>query len=154
MIPFSRKEFSVLEALVYIALHHSTQPISGKKLADVQQVSTRYLEGMMQKLVHAKVLRSIRGPRGGYLLARERRKVSIGEILSILHSGDDDHNITPTTTLAKKVIFPFCQKAGEALEDELYGVTLADLCEEAYKNQATDTPEKQAIERIRSDFAI
>lgn len=154
MIPFSKKEFSVLEALVYIALHHSVQPISGKKLADVQQVSTRYLEGMMQKLVHAGVLRSIRGPRGGYLLARERRKVSIGEILSILHSGDDEHTIKASSRLAEKVIFPFCQKAGEALEDELYGVTLADLCEEAYKHQATDTPEKQEIERIRSDFAI
>jgi Rrf2 family protein len=155
MIPFSRKEFAILEALVYIALHHSVQPISGKKLADVQQLSTRYLEQMMQKLVHAKLLRSIRGPRGGYLLARERRKVSIGEIIALLHDGDEEHTIHASTALASKVILPFAERAGVALEEALHNTTLADLCEEAYKHQATNIKTNQPAERTgRSDFII
>ena len=41
----------------------------------------RHLETLLQGLVHAKILKGVRGPRGGYELARERRRITVGEIV-------------------------------------------------------------------------
>ena len=44
----------------------------------------RYLEQVLQQLVRAGVLKGVRGPRGGYRLARERRRVTVGEIVRVV----------------------------------------------------------------------
>ena len=42
------------------------------------------LEQVLQQLVRADILRGVRGPRGGYRLARERRRISLGEVVRVL----------------------------------------------------------------------
>ena len=57
-----------------------------------QGIPRRYLEQVLQQLVRAGVLSGVRGPRGGYRLARERRRISVGEIVRVvraLESGED-----------------------------------------------------------------
>jgi Rrf2 family iron-sulfur cluster assembly transcriptional regulator len=154
MIPFTRKAFYAFEAVCYIALHHSTHPISGKKLADVQNLPPRYLEQIMQKLVHAGVLRSIRGPRGGYVLARERRKITMGDIFDILQDADDEQKLGALTPLAEKVIHPYLEEIGQVMTEELRKTTLADLCEEAYSKQATGSELFTATHQEKGDFII
>ena len=44
----------------------------------------RYLEQVLQQLVRAGILKGVRGPRGGYRLARERRRVSVGEVVRVV----------------------------------------------------------------------
>jgi DNA-binding IscR family transcriptional regulator len=41
----------------------------------------RHLETLLQGLVHAKILKGVRGPNGGYELAHERRRITVGEIV-------------------------------------------------------------------------
>lgn len=148
LMPFSRKIFHAIEAVLYIALHHTTHPISGRGLADRQNLPPRYLESILQVLVHHGILRSIRGPRGGYLLAKERRRITVGNIVDLLTQEDEeqDREATHATPLADKVIAPYCYSIGECMRKELHKTTIAQLCEQAYGLQlGTATPAKARV---------
>jgi Rrf2 family iron-sulfur cluster assembly transcriptional regulator len=161
MMPFSRKIFHAIEAVLYVALHHTTHPISGRALADRQNLPPRYLEHILQDLVHSGILRSIRGPRGGYLLARERRRITIGHIVDILSQGEDDSDTqkAPLTPLAEAVVLPYCHSIGDIVRAELHKTTLAQLCEQSYSLQLT-TPSPSSGTKSRGgspkkqDFVI
>ena len=56
-------------------------PVAAKALAARHRLPPRHLETLLQGLVQAKILKGVRGPRGGYELARERRKITLGEIV-------------------------------------------------------------------------
>src|SRR5262245_9327799 len=80
MIRLSRKTLLALEAVIDIAYNARPEPVQAKEITARQGVPQRYLEQVMQQLVRAGVLKGVRGPRGGYRLARERRRISVGEI--------------------------------------------------------------------------
>jgi Rrf2 family protein len=72
MLRLSRKTLLALEAVIDIAYNARPEPVQAKEITSRQGVPQRYLEQVMQQLVRAGVLRGVRGPRGGYRLARER----------------------------------------------------------------------------------
>ena len=76
-----RKGILAIAAVVDIALHDGEHPVSAKTLAVRHGLPPRHLETLLQGLVQANILKGVRGPRGGYELARERRKISAGEIV-------------------------------------------------------------------------
>ena len=69
----TKKLMFAIEAVLDIAYHASDLPVQSKEIADRQGIPRRYLEQVLQQLVHAEILRGVRGPRGGYRLAKERR---------------------------------------------------------------------------------
>jgi len=77
----SRRSVLAIAAVVDIALHSRASPVAAKALAARHKLPPRHLETLLQGLVHAKILKGVRGPRGGYELARERRRISAGEIV-------------------------------------------------------------------------
>src|SRR5271156_196795 len=90
MLRMPRKTMFALEAVVDIAFNARPEPVQSKEITRRQGIPQRYLEQVMQQLVHAGILKGVRGPRGGYRLARERRRISIGEILRVAESIDDE----------------------------------------------------------------
>ncbi len=107
----------------------------------------------MQKMVKAGMLRSIRGPRGGYILAKERRKITLKNVFELLQYEDDANTIDNITKLSEKVILPFCRDINKQLMKELDKTTLSDLYDTAYKNQALESEQKKS--RITNhDFVI
>jgi Rrf2 family protein len=88
----------------------------------------RYLEQMMQKLVRAGVLRGVRGPSGGYLLAREKRRITLADISKAV---GEEETIPASTPLGNKIVVPTLSKCHEALFKQLGETTIADLCEQA-----------------------
>lgn len=153
MSPLSRKTIHAIEAVIYIALYHSTLPISGKILAETHGLTPRYLEQMMQKLVHAKLLRSIRGPRGGYVLAKERRRITLGDIVEVLQMDDPEQNtITYATKAGEVLISPICNSINSLIVDELRNYTLAQLCETAYSKELINHVLKDETSNHRRDF--
>src|SRR5690606_4413029 len=82
MFELSKRLTAAMEAVLYIAYNSGTRPISSRQLAEYQGVKTRYLEQILQKLVHGGLLRGVRGPYGGYLLAKDKRHITLGEICS------------------------------------------------------------------------
>ena len=76
MLKLSRKMLYALEAVVDIAYNARPEPVQSKEITRRQGIPQRYLEQVMQQLVHEGVLKGVRGPKGGYRLARERRRKS------------------------------------------------------------------------------
>ncbi len=131
------KLFYAMEAVLYIAYNASSGAISSRDIAARQGLPPRYLEGLMQKLVHAGILRGIRGPKGGYVLAKERRRISLSDICAVLSedSADKEAASYASTPLGKNIVLPIWKKAHNAWVSTLENVNLAQLCETASSKQ-------------------
>ena len=141
-----KKFLSVLEALGFIGLHSGSHPVSAKEICkSLASMNERYLEPIMQKLVHAKILRSNRGPKGGYVLARERRKITLGEIFTIVQGAEE--SVHEHSLLGKQVIFPLWNQVEEGFVATLHGVTLDDICKQAEMEQSS-------LKKNEGDFTI
>ena len=129
----SRRSLLAIAAVVDIALHSRASPVAAKALAARHKLPPRHLETLLQGLVHAKILKGVRGPRGGYELARERRRISVGEIVrtSVGLSTADPDEIGSHSKLLEKVVEPACARAGESFLANLDAITVEQLCEDA-----------------------
>jgi Rrf2 family protein len=70
-----------LRALFDIAYNNDAQPAQIQDISRRQQISPRYLEQIFQNLKKAGILKSKRGPQGGYTLARQPERISVLEII-------------------------------------------------------------------------
>lgn len=88
---------------------------------------------MLQTLVRAGILKGVRGPRGGYELARERRRISAGDIVraAMTDVGDGSEPVTPDSALVSDVILPMVAEANCAYLAVLDSISVADLCARA-----------------------
>lgn len=68
-------------AMAYLTGCDKNQPISLAEIAEKQEISLSYLEQLFGKLRRSGLVRSVRGPGGGYLLARQPRDVRISDII-------------------------------------------------------------------------
>jgi len=73
-----------VRAVYEIAKHYGKGPISIKDIAERQGISISYLEQILHKLGKAALIESVRGPAGGYLLARTPAELTIGDIVRAL----------------------------------------------------------------------
>lgn len=73
-----------MRAVFEIARRHGKGPITIKEISDRQGISFSYLEQILHKLGKAGVIESVRGPAGGYLLARKPSELTIGDIVRTL----------------------------------------------------------------------
>lgn len=135
MILLSRRSLLAIAAVVDIALHARPAPVSAKSLASRHDLPPRHLETMLQALVHAGLLKGVRGPRGGYELARERRKVTAGDIVRVAIKAmhDDDETPEPQSRLVEVVVGPLVREGTERFLEALDTVTVEDLCNDAEK---------------------
>lgn len=70
--------------MVDLAEHSVHGPIPLKEIAERQDLSRKYLEQLSIPLKAAGLIRSIRGRRGGFVLARKPEKISVGQILEVV----------------------------------------------------------------------
>jgi Rrf2 family protein len=150
MLTPSKKLFYAVEAVLYVAYNGVQGPISGRDIAARQGLPARYLEQLMQKLVRGGILRGVRGPHGGYLLARERRRITVGEICEVLKDDKDDQDMQGYggTPLGEQIVHPVWETAQKQMMDHLKQVNLAELCDRA----AIKHIRKESEEKM--DFAI
>jgi len=69
-------------AMLDIALHGGSGPVSLREMARRQEISVDYLEQLLRKLRKAGLVRSIRGPRGGFCLTRLPKNITMWQIVS------------------------------------------------------------------------
>lgn len=131
MTPLPRRALFAVAAVVDIALHGRPAPVAAKALAARHGLRPRHLEGALQSLVRAGILKGIRGPRGGYELARERRRVSVGDIVRAAARGPESEAGERGPDLLGRVIAPALAGAGEAYLAALDGITVEELCRAA-----------------------
>jgi len=132
MLKLSRKTLLALEAVIDIAFNARPEPVQAKEITARQGVPQRYLEQVMQQLVRAGILKGVRGPRGGYLLARERRRISVGDVVRVAESiEDDEEKHTPRSDLGQRIVAPFVVTLQDELMTRLDSVSIEDLCQRA-----------------------
>ncbi|WP_439495579.1 RrF2 family transcriptional regulator [Bosea sp. (in: a-proteobacteria)] len=132
MMLLSRRSLLAVAAVVDIALHARPAPVAAKLLAARHDLPPRHLETMLQALVRSGILKGVRGPRGGYELARERRRITAGEIArAAMQVLGDETMPLPQSRLIDDVVGPMLDRATEAFLSELDGVTVEALCREA-----------------------
>lgn len=146
MLALSRKSILAIEAVMDIAHHGRGGPVSSRDFAARLSIPRRQLEPVLQALVRRGILKSIRGPKGGYVLARERRKISLGDIINAAWDRDDEGH--RNTQLGATVIGPALDRALDAAMQTLGDTNLSDLMDQANAHGLL------ADSQSRSDFAI
>lgn len=73
-----------LRALIDLAQYSEVEPVSISSISARQGISERYLEQLMALLKKAGLVKSIRGAGGGYVLAKEKQDISVGDVLRAL----------------------------------------------------------------------
>ena len=145
MLRVPRKMMFALEAVVDIAYNARPAPVQSKEITRRQGIPQRYLEQVMQQLVHAGILKGVRGPRGGYTLARERRRISVGEVVRVIDELDTDEKedgYGNGSDLGQRVVRPLWQELQTDVMRRLDAMTLEDLCNRARDiGVTTDKPD-------------
>jgi len=137
VILLSRRSQLAIAAVVDIALHARPSPVAAKLLAARHQLPPRHLETLLQALVRAGILKGVRGPRGGYELARERRRITAGDIAraAMQDVGEEAIGPEPRSRLVDEVIAPEVTRASQAFLAALDGLTVEELCSQAQQSQ-------------------
>lgn len=119
-------------AVVDIALNANQRPLSAKSLATRYNLAPRYLEPMLQMLVHVGILKGIRGPHGGYRLGRPSATLTVADILhAALSDNADPYPPLRKNPVIAKIILPSVDLAERMMSDTLKNVTIETLADRA-----------------------
>ncbi|MCL4501908.1 MAG: Rrf2 family transcriptional regulator [Deltaproteobacteria bacterium] len=121
--------------MVDMAQHYHDGPIRLTNVAERQGISVKYLEQIIIPLKKADYIRSVRGPKGGHILARPPEEITVGEIVALLEEGasfvkcsDQDEACERSSTCLTRRLW---KEAAQTMFDKLYAITLAEVIGEA-----------------------
>lgn len=137
----STKGRYAIRLMLDIAMDHSGDPVRIKDIAMRQEISEKYLEQIISALNKAGLVKSIRGPQGGYFLTKDPARYTVGMILRVTEG-----SLSPVACLDDEV--NVCERQSgcaalrlwwmldTAISDVVDKVTLADLVE--WQQQMSD----------------
>lgn len=134
MLRLSKKMLFAIESVLDIAFHSGSEPVQSREITRRQGIPRRYLEQALQQLVREDILLGVRGPRGGYRLARERRRITIGDIVRAvrkMETSDDPLQDTEGSELGLKVVRPLWLELQQEVMEHLDRVSIDELCGKA-----------------------
>ena len=129
-----------LRAMLDIAINQGDGPITLHSISERQGISVGYLEQLMVPLKKEGLIRSVRGAQGGYLLAREPEKITVGDVIRALEgpiapvacvSEDFPEECDRAEGCVTRLVWA---KVRDSIAEVLDSLTLADLIEEANKS--------------------
>jgi len=141
-----RGHYSV-KALLDLSLLPRSSLASVKEIALRQSIPASYLEKLLIELRRAGLVKSVRGVKGGYYLARDLNAISLGQILEAVGETIEPlSRYTPDKTGAEDwVTFSLWRQLHDKLKVALYSITLADLYYDARSWQAAQGEEASFI---------
>ncbi len=141
-----------IRALFDIAYNATGQSTQVKHIAERQGISPRYIEQIFQRLKRAGLIRSIRGPSGGFYLARKAEEIRLGDIIRATERSLD---LVPCSTkqqrcerMAECVVADVWKGASDRLNEYFDSITLKDLCESARGRGITCVSDKSLMYHI------
>lgn len=138
MLRLSKKLLFAIEAVVDIAYHSGPSPVRSTEISERQGIPRRYLEQVLQHLVHHSILSGQRGPRGGYRLARERRRITVGEIIRTVRELEDAANPASEpdgSEIGVKVVRPIWIEMEQEMMVRFDKLSVEELCQRAQRAQ-------------------
>ncbi|TAF08335.1 MAG: Rrf2 family transcriptional regulator [Nostocales cyanobacterium] len=135
-----KSEYAILALLEMATYYESGEPMQIRQIAAHQNIPDRYLEQLLATLRRGGIVKSQRGSKGGYLLAREPWKISVFDILECLEGldikpGEDDTN---RTSIDSAIVEEIWQEARQAANAVLHKYSLQDLCEQRDSRKQLD----------------
>jgi Rrf2 family iron-sulfur cluster assembly transcriptional regulator len=121
-------------AMVDLAKHGTGEPISLAEIAERQEISLSYLEQLFAKLRAANLVRSVRGPGGGYLLAHSADGTRISDVILAVDEPIRATRCTPgaptgcSGNKSRCLTHDLWEELGNQIHLYLSSVTLADVC--------------------------
>jgi len=125
-----------VKAMVELAIHYGDSPLSIKTISQRQGISEYYLEQLFSPLRKAKLINSIRGAQGGYILGREPKEIKVSDIMYVLEGpieiadcieGVVCNNIDCCAT---RLLWT---KIKNSIDEVMEGVTLQDIVDDYNK---------------------
>ena len=146
-----RKGVLAVAAVIDVAINARDRPVSAKALAQRHGLPPRHLEPVLQALVRVGILRGIRGPRGGYELARERQDISAEDIFRAAISVDEMNSGPMSESgLVTKVVRPALAEAERAFALSLSGLTVDNLAQRVETRTETNGAGSPARSDVRT----
>ena len=125
----SRKGVLAIAAVLDVAVHAGGRPVSAKALAARHQLPPRHLEPVLQALVQEGILKGIRGPRGGYELARPQNAISAEDILRAANAAEE--RCTPAAGSAgRTVVWPALREAERVFSSALARINVEEMLQQ------------------------
>lgn len=121
--------------MVSLSIHSEGTPVSLRDISRREDISLTYLEQLFVKLRRNKIVNSVRGPGGGYILARPAEQIRIDEIIDSV-----DESLVPVACMDQRlgcacddhcVTHTVWHGLGERIRQFLSSISLADLADEA-----------------------
>jgi Rrf2 family protein len=144
-----RKAVLAVAAVIDVAMQEQGKPISAKTLASRHGLPPRHLEPVLQALVRCGILKGIRGPRGGYELARDRRRITANDILQAAGTVEDSEEPQSGSELVTKVVLPAVAAAEREFGVALSRINVEDLARDAQAVQEREPEARTAAEGRR-----
>ena len=114
-----------------LAAHHDQGPTPLREIAKRQDLSVKYLEQLIIPLKAAGYIRSVRGARGGYTLAKKPDKINVGQIIKVLEGGLSLVDCVEDPKLCEREkncpTRDIWLRMSERLMEELSSLTLSDV---------------------------
>lgn len=126
-----------LLALLELAANHQTQdPIQIRQIAEKQDISDRYLEQLLATLRRGGLVKSQRGAKGGYLLARDPWHITLLDIVNCLEGSETvNQDSPPIETPEQAVVQEIWQDIDQQIESQLKQYNLQTLAEQRNRKQ-------------------
>jgi Rrf2 family protein len=124
-----------MRALVELAIASGRGPVSATWIAKRQDLSVAYLEQLLHRLKKQGLVRSIRGPRGGYVLAKPPQQITMADVVRVLDGANGRRKKTEAPAgkdgrHAQRIAQAVWRCVHERISDSLGAVTLQDLHDE------------------------
>ena len=117
--------------LMDLANNYGLDPVSVGEISKRQGISVKFVEQVIRPLKKAGLIQSVRGPKGGYCLAKKPEEVNVGQIIRLLETYSDlagcitkPENCTRSDECRVRLVW---SKATKALYSYLDSITLFDL---------------------------
>ena len=138
-------------AMVDLSMRQTRGPVTLSAISERQHISLSYLEQLFGKLRRAKLVTSVRGPGGGYCLARPTNAISVAEIITAV-----DEPIDATQCAGKEnclddrrcVTHDLWATLNEKMNDYLSSVTLADVVSHQQGKQVQVIKDFRGVEKV------
>lgn len=125
-----------VKAMVELAIHYGDSPLSIKTISQRQGISEYYLEQLFSPLRKAKLINSIRGAQGGYILGREPKDIKVSDIMYVLEGpieiADCIEGVACDNTdcCATRLLWT---KIKSSIDEVMEGITLQDIVDDYNK---------------------
>ena len=141
-----------VKAMLELAKNYGSYPLTAKTISERQKISFPYLEQILNKLHKAKLVRSVRGTGGGFLLAKKPKNIKIIDIISALGESVtpvecvDELKDNQCKRIKNCVTYLLWKKLNKKIKEVLEGTTLKDLCE--WKTPLSSTFDQEHLSYI------